>query len=95
MKWWGKFFPGFAGVSAELDQAYVVCCNGNPAGKRDPHPYIFGEGIRYTYGVPDEDGICQGEWNIRQENRDRSVTDSCFVVKSYAFRGRVFGILVV
>ncbi|MCI9025480.1 MAG: YgjV family protein [Dorea sp.] len=27
-----KFFPGFAGVSAELDQAYVVCCNGDPAG---------------------------------------------------------------
>lgn len=27
-----KFFPGFAEVLAGLDQAYVVCCNGNPAG---------------------------------------------------------------
>ncbi len=27
-----KFFPDFAGDSRILDQAYVVCCNGNPAG---------------------------------------------------------------
>ena len=27
-----KFFPDFTGGPRVLDQAYVVCCNGNPAG---------------------------------------------------------------
>ena len=27
-----KFFPGFSGLSEALDKAYIVCCNGNPAG---------------------------------------------------------------
>lgn len=27
-----KFFPGFSGVSEALDKAYIVCCNGDPAG---------------------------------------------------------------
>lgn len=27
-----KYFPGFTGETTLLDQAYIVCCNGNPAG---------------------------------------------------------------
>lgn len=27
-----KFFPGFSGENLEADRAYMVCCNGDPAG---------------------------------------------------------------
>ncbi len=27
-----KYFPGFTGNTADLNKAYIVCCNGNPAG---------------------------------------------------------------